>query len=287
MNVLRSYLLDLRRSTASAFRSLSLISASVLLLKRKSKHRLNRLVYQDQFQTLNQELAEHRISKAVYDAELSELEARAVEETATPNVAYRNPSWVKPVSIFLCLLVPLTAVFLYFSWANPSLVTYKGTPEAQAAAHPADRIGQLKTFLKESPRAVRAWLALADEFGREGQYKEAVNAMNEAFHVSPNGVAKTADYRVQRAVFALETSDPMLRSQAVSDLEQAVKLEPSNIRALGARRNRGLPKWSIQQSSRILAGAAASGRLRILRRIRGSWMPSRMPRTVLKWNFRF
>ena len=50
--------------------------------------------------------------------------------------------------------------------------------------------------------------------------------MNEAFHVSPNGVAKTADYRVQRAVFALETSDPMLRSQAVSDLEQAVKLEP-------------------------------------------------------------
>ena len=193
---------------------------------------LNRLVYQDQFQTLNQELAEHRISKAVYDAELSELEARAVEETATPNVAYRNPSWVKPVSIFLCLLVPLTAVFLYFSWANPSLVTYKGTPEAQAAAQLADRIGQLKTFLKESPRAVRAWLALADEFGREGQYKEAVNAMNEAFHVSPNGVAKTADYRVQRAVFALETSDPMLRSQAVSDLEQAVKLEPSNIRAL-------------------------------------------------------
>lgn len=56
--------------------------------------------------------------------------------------------------------------------------------------------------------------------------------MNEAFHVSPNGVAKTAGYRVQRAVFALETSDPMLRSQAVSDLEQAVKLEPSNIRAL-------------------------------------------------------
>ncbi len=75
---------------------------------------LNRLVYQDQFQTLNQELAEHRISKAVYDAELSELEARAVEETATPNVAYRNPSWVKPVSIFLCLLVPLTRCFPLF-----------------------------------------------------------------------------------------------------------------------------------------------------------------------------
>ena len=135
-------------------------------------------------------------------------------------------------SIFLLVLIPFTAVLLYLSWANPSLVTYKGTPEALAAAQPADRIGQLKTFLKESPRAVRAWLALADEYGREGQYKEALNAMNEAFSVSPNGVAKTADYRVQRAVFALETSDPMLRSQAVSDLEQAVKLEPSNIRAL-------------------------------------------------------
>lgn len=192
---------------------------------------LNRLVYQDQFQTLNQELAGHRISKAVYDAELSELEARAVEETEAPLV-YRNRPWIKPASIFLLVLIPFTAVLLYFSWANPSLVTYKGTPEALAAAQPADRIGQLKTFLKESPRAVRAWLALADEYGREGQYKEALNAMNEAFSVSPNGVAKTADYRVQRAVFALETSDPMLRSQAVSDLEQAVKLEPSNIRAL-------------------------------------------------------
>lgn len=193
---------------------------------------LNRLVYQDQFQTLNQELAGHRISKAVYDAELSELETRAVEEIEAPLVNYRNRPWIKPASIFLLVLIPFTAVLLYFSWANPSLVTYKGTPEAQAAAQPADRIGQLKTFLKESPRAVRAWLALADEYGREGQYKEALNAMNEAFSVSPNGVAKTADYRVQRAVFALETSDPMLRSQAVSDLEQAVKLEPSNIRAL-------------------------------------------------------
>ena len=193
---------------------------------------LNRLVYQDQFQTLNQELAGHRISKAVYDAELSELETRAVEETEAPLVNYRNRPWIKPASIFLLVLIPFTAVLLYFSWANPSLVTYKGAPEALAAARPADRIGQLKTFLKESPRAVRAWLALADEYGREGQYKEALNAMNEAFSVSPNGVAKTADYRVQRAVFALETSDPMLRSQAVSDLEQAVKLEPSNIRAL-------------------------------------------------------
>ena len=193
---------------------------------------LNRLVYQDQFQTLNQELAGHRISKAVYDAELSELETRAVEETEAPLVNYRNRPWIKPASIFLLVLIPFTAVLLYFSWANPSLVTYKGTPEALAAAQPTERIGQLKTFLKESPRAVRAWLALADEYGREGQYKEALNAMNEAFSVSPNGVAKTADYRVQRAVFALETSDPMLRSQAVSDLEQAVKLEPSNIRAL-------------------------------------------------------
>lgn len=193
---------------------------------------LNRLVYQDQFQTLNQELAGHRISKAVYDAELSELETRAVEETEAPLVNYRNRPWIKPASIFLLVLIPFTAVLLYFSWANPSLVTYKGTPEALAAAQPADRIGQLKTFLKESPRAVRAWLALADEYGREGQYKEALNAMNEAFSVSPNGVAKTADYRVQRAVFALETSDPMLRSQAISDLEQAVKIEPSNIRAL-------------------------------------------------------
>ena len=193
---------------------------------------LNRLVYQDQFQTLNQELAGHRISKAVYDAELSELEARAVEETEAPLVNYRNRPWIKPASIFLLVLIPFTAVLLYFSWATPSLVTATGTPEALAAAQPADRIGQLKTFLKESPRAVRAWLALADEYGREGQYKEALNAMNEAFSVSPNGVAKTADYRVQRAVFALETSDPMLRSQAVSDLEQAVKLEPSNIRAL-------------------------------------------------------
>lgn len=177
-------------------------------------------------------MAGHRISKAVYDAELSELETRAVEETEAPLVNYRNRPWIKPASIFLLVLIPFTAVLLYFSWANPSLVTYKGTPEALAAAQPADRIGQLKTFLKESPRAVRAWLALADEYGREGQYKEALNAMNEAFSVSPNGVAKTADYRVQRAVFALETSDPMLRSQAVSDLEQAVKLEPSNIRAL-------------------------------------------------------
>lgn len=193
---------------------------------------LNTLVYQDQFQTLSRELAEHRISKTVYDAELSELEARAVEETGKPEVKYCNRVWAKPISVLLFLLIPVTSLALYFSWANPSLVSYRRTPEALAAAQPADRIGQLRKFLKESPKAVRAWLALADEYGREGQYKEALEAMNEAFLVSPDGVAKTADYRVQRAVFALETSDPLLRSQAVTDLEKAVKLEPSNIRAL-------------------------------------------------------
>ena len=116
---------------------------------------------------MNQELAEHRISKAVYDAELSELEARAVEETATPNVAYRNPSWVKPVSIFLCLLVPLTAVFLYFSWANPSLVTYKGTPEAQAAAQPATGSDNSRLSLKKAlERFVRGLRWLMNSGGR-------------------------------------------------------------------------------------------------------------------------
>lgn len=193
---------------------------------------LNGLVYQDQFQTLRRELAEHRISKAVYDAELSELEARAIEETETPGVKYCNPAWTKPISVLLFLLIPATSLVLYFSWANPSLVSYRGTPEALATAQPADRIGQLRKFLKESPKAVRAWLALADEYGREGRYKEALDAMNEAFQVSPNGVAKQPDYRVQRAVFALESTDPMLRTQALADLEKAVKLEPSNVRAL-------------------------------------------------------
>ncbi len=55
--------------------------------------------------------------------------------------------------------------------------------------------------------------------------------MNEAFHVSRTELPKRRIIAFS-AVFALETSDPMLRSQAVSDLEQAVKLEPSNIRAL-------------------------------------------------------
>lgn len=193
---------------------------------------LNGLVYQDQFQTLSREMAEHRISQTVYETELAELEARAIEETESPEVKYCHRAWTKPISVLLFLLIPAAALVLYFCWANPSLVSYKGTPEALAAVQPADRIGQLRKFLKESPKAVRAWLALADEYGREGQYKEALNAMNKAFLVSPNGVAKTADYRVQRAVFALETSDPMLRTQAIADLEKAVKLEPSNIRAL-------------------------------------------------------
>ena len=78
MNVLRPYLLDLRRSTASALEVCLYIGLRSSSKTEVENTGLNRLVYQDQFQTLNQELAEHRISKAVYDAELSELEARAV-----------------------------------------------------------------------------------------------------------------------------------------------------------------------------------------------------------------
>lgn len=193
---------------------------------------LNRLVYQDELQALQRELSEGRLSQDRYDESVQELQVRILHESEVASVTYREHTWTGPVSLALVLALPFFALFLYFRCANPSLVAYSGAPGAVEQVLPAENLSQLQKFLKENPKDVRAWIALSDEYAAARAFKEACAAMDEAMKYSPNGVAVQPDYLLQRAVYRLESGDPVLRSGAVGDIDQALKIEPNHAKAL-------------------------------------------------------
>lgn len=197
-----------------------------------SEPSLNRLVYQDELQALQREFAQGHLSSERYEECLKELEVRILEESSEPGISYREHAWTKPLTFSILLALPFLALFLYTQWANPSLINYSGTPQALSRTASAANTEQLQLFLKENPKDVRAWLALSDEYAAKRQFKEACAAMDQAMKNSPKGVAVQPDYLLQRAVYRLESGDPVLRSGAMGDIDEALRIEPSHAKAL-------------------------------------------------------
>lgn len=204
---------------------------------RKETASLNRQVYQDELSSLNKALRAKHISESEYKNAVRELEIRVIEESDVPEVVYKDRAWTSYVSLTLCFLFPALALWMYFSWANPSLINYSHSVNQESVPAKRPDTALLKAFLKESPNDARGWIFLADDYARSGRFKDAADALGKAFEASPQGVAKTPVYVIQRAVYLLETGDPILRSRASEEVDRAIRLDPTNGEALqlGAR----------------------------------------------------
>ncbi len=193
--------------------------------------RLNRLVYQDQFEELKRDLSLGQITQKQYDAGVEELERRILEESYEETYGRKNVNWAIYASFVILVVVPLFALSLYFWVGNPSLSDYSGEPTKQLNT-PSEGATkeELLTFVKESPRDSRAWVMLSRIYSKEHNYKEALEAINKAFENSPNA-KKDPGLLTERAVAMLETKDPVLVGQAQEQLDEALRVDPEYIPA--------------------------------------------------------
>ena len=189
---------------------------------------LNRWVYADQIESLKDDLEAGRISRKQHDEDLEEIEHRALEENSIDSVGTVQPDWVKPMTWAILFFLPCLAVFLYLQIANPALKGYNGIPGSRTETS----FTLLGNYLKESPKDVRAWLHLSNYEADRKNFRAALDAMNRAFDLSPNGVAVETGHILNRISLMLETGDPTLKSKIFSEIDRALTIHPSDERVL-------------------------------------------------------
>lgn len=195
---------------------------------------LNRIIYRDELNELNADLARGHITQAQFESAVREVQRRALEENeAQPAFSIIAPTWSDCASKVILLLLPIFAVSLYFLLANPSLKNYSGTPSAQKTEHfDASYATTVQKYLKESPKDVRAWVSLSNYHASRQEPRKALEAMNKAFEYSPRGVAVEPGHILQRALLMLDTHDPMQSGNAMKEIERALSIAPEDTHIL-------------------------------------------------------
>jgi len=201
---------------------------------------LNRLVYQDQIAELNNDFARGAISERELNDGIEEIEKRIIHDAKVSEVSFKEGPKVWTLIILLAV-VPSLAIFLYLSIGNPSLVNY--TPAVHGGAQitedntlemdkvqPVDE-EMLKKYLEESPKDMRGWLQYARILEREGRWREALNAMDKVFELSPNKAAKEPSLIIEKALIMMELNDPLYRNQIRAELDKAIALNPDEPRS--------------------------------------------------------
>ncbi len=199
---------------------------------------LNSYVYKDELAELERDFSRGIISQEELEEGKEELQRRALEEVNDLEKKGKNHPNEKYFFFLLSVLIPVAALSIYFIVGNPSLIAYhadaekshwneKGEVSFDQSAPLEEK--KLRTYLKESPKDVRAWLTLARMLNEKKQPKEALQAFNKAFVLSEK-LAEDPDSVMERALTMLETGDPANYSEAKRELARVIELNSGTVR---------------------------------------------------------
>ena len=212
--------------------------------------RSNVAIYQSQRRELDEELARGAISETEHKAALGELSARIVEDvpvqqftSSEPIAATRRPWWL--ITLF-AIAMPLGALVLYGTLGAPRAIELAGTappgtggPNVQTGLKPGEEppmsdkqilamVDSLSQKMQQNPSDPQGWVLLARSQNALGRYVEATAAFERAASLMPNDAQLLADF----ADAAVMTQQGRFEGKPYALITQALKLEPSNMKAL-------------------------------------------------------
>ncbi len=210
----------------------------------------NIAIYRDQLSELEADLRNGIVSQEQYAQDRDEIERRLLEDTAgTPPAGPRKPATVPAASrntaYAIAFGLPLVAVILYFQVGNPEGIT--GPPARVVASAPAAststgepsqeqieaRVAALAKRLQSNPSDAQGWSMLARSYNSMSRFNEAVAAYAKATQLQPNDADLWAEYAFATAM----ANDQKLEGRPTELLNQALKVDPENGKALGLAGN--------------------------------------------------
>jgi len=190
-------------------------------------------IFRDQIAEMDADLRNGLLAPELYEQGKRELQARLLEEASPPaesgNLPLRNSS--KAVAIALAVLLPLTAIGLYWKIGNREAFL------PQVAGGKADGFGmvrsetalkELKDKLAQNPQDKESWLLLARSYMKMERYADAAKAYDKLTQLAPNEAPLWAEFADAQAM----ANGQSLAGQPTLLLNKALEIDPNNDKAL-------------------------------------------------------
>lgn len=231
-------------------------------------------VYRDRRRELEREQAAGRLTADEAQAAIDELVAQMARELpadaeSAGTASQRGSSMpARAAAIAIALLVPTSALMVYFALGTPELAT----DELQAGDGEIDErkldqmIADLERRVRGNPDDGEAWMMLAGARKFRGQPAEANQAFEEALRRVPPNARLLAEFAESLAL----TRDGRFDGRPIALLEQALRLDPDDPKAI-----------ALMGAAQFQAGNLQAAREN-LRRLLDSMPPDQQQRDALR-----
>jgi cytochrome c-type biogenesis protein CcmH len=210
-----------------------------------SRAQANVVIYRDQLNELDADLANGTLSAEQHTVGRRELEKRALEDTlaAVNDVVLEQRGRGRWAPVALAVLIPVAAVGLYLKVGTPEAIAPLASPTSDAAA-PAGAQGgsphstsfdsiramaeKLAASLKDKPDDGAGWAMLARSYNVLGRFPEAADAYARAEKLLPPDAQLLADHADALAM----SQGQKLDGEPLAMLQRALQIDPANLKAL-------------------------------------------------------
>lgn len=200
------------------------------------RERANLDILREQLAALDAERAAGTLDAPAHAAARAEIERRALdEEGLSPGAAAADDGRAPKTALALGLLLPLVAIVLYASLGNrDALAPRAEAPAAAASVSEADVVAMVEQLAKRmetmagQPNELEGWVLLARSYGAMQRFDDADRAWQRAIALAP----QEAQFYADRADTVAMKQDRSLAGEPLALIEQALKLDPNNLKAL-------------------------------------------------------
>ena len=230
-----------------------------------ARRNANIAIYRDQLAELEDDLRNGIVSHEQYAQDKDDIERRLLEDTSTETASK------KPVKIsadarkhayMLGVGLALVAVIFYLRVGTPEGIT--NAANATTATRPVTsapapgpmaggersqeqieaNVATLAERLKSNPSDAQGWAMLARSYNSLGRYGEAAGAYAKLTELNPNDADLWAEYAFTLAL----ANDRKLEGKPMELIDQALKIDPNNPRALGLAANAAFEAKQYQKA---------------------------------------
>lgn len=211
-------------------------------------------IFRQQLEELRQDEAHGLLAPEQCQAARAELQRRMLAELGDAGAPL---PWLAPdrrTAVALLLLLPLVAVSIYLWLGTPQAIT----TAQQAPAHPQmtehmrsagdlePLLDALRKKLQQAPDNGDGWALLARSYVELGRHTEAASAFERAAALLPGDAQLLADYADALAM----AHGRVLTGKPETLVEQALKLEPDNVKALMLAATAAFDRQQYEQAIR-------------------------------------
>jgi cytochrome c-type biogenesis protein CcmH len=196
---------------------------------------INLAVYRDQMKDLNNELSNTQLSQEQFLASKLELETRAAEDALAEEDRAAVPVASRRLGFTLAAVLPVAAIAMYAWLGNPGALIAQGgeqnNPALAAQPTEADVLKMIQSIearAQANPTDGEVWEALANANAMMGRWPESLQAFQKALELLPTKPAVMSGYAEALAM----TSNMVLAGKPIEMVQQALKADPNDIKAL-------------------------------------------------------